>query len=194
MPSLSAFFSDGPPVPWRQDFPFGPEYSGSRVPKRRIEKAKEGRKAVALAPLRMPCSLALQSCPNCPKFSRCPGGVLFFFFFCREKAFFSFFFFSQSFTSHNPLLFPFSLSLAFLFLSHFSIIKLLYVTLETPCLSCCCHCLSLLARTFQFVTSPSLPPYRAFTAFGYYFPTTTSIDTTYDLEFPQIGYPDRFLF
>ena len=79
-------------MPWRQDFPFGPEYIGSRVPKRRIEKAKEGRKAVALAPLRMPCSLALQSCPNCPKFSRCPGGVLFFFFFAERKPFFPFFF------------------------------------------------------------------------------------------------------
>ena len=150
---------------------------------------------MVLVPLRMFCSLALQSFPQLPPNCHVFRGrkSVRTFFLPRESLFFLFFF-SQSFTSHNPLLFPFSLSLAFLFLSHFSIIKLLYVTLETPCLSCCCHCLSLLARTFQFVTSPSLPPYRAFTAFGYYFPTTTSIDTTYDLEFPQIGYPDRFLF
>ena len=104
-------------MPWRQDFPFGPEYSGSRVPKRRIEKAKESRKAVALAPLRMPCSLALQSCPNCPKFSRCPGGVLFF-FFCREKAFFSFFFFLVNPLPHIIRSFSPSLSLL---LSSFSL-------------------------------------------------------------------------
>ena len=182
-------------MPWRQHFLFGPEYSGSRALREEYRRQKRARKQWYW--FLCACSVPWLSnhFPNCPQIVTFSGGVSpYVLFFCREKAFFSFFFFSQSFTSHNPLLFPFSLSLAFLFLSHFSIIKLLYVTLETPCLSCCCHCLSLLARTFQFVTSPSLPPYRAFTAFGYYFPTTTSIDTTYDLEFPQIGYPDRFLF
>ena len=81
-------------MPWRQDFPFGPEYIGSRVPKRRIEKAKEGRKAVALAPLRMPCSLALQSFPQLPPNCHVFRGrkSVRTFFFAERKPFFPFFF------------------------------------------------------------------------------------------------------
>ena len=194
-------------MPWRQHFLFGPEYSGSRALREEYRRQKRARKQWYW--FLCACSVPWLSnhFPNCPQIVTFSGGVSpYVLFFCREKAFFSFFFFffffffSQSFTSHNPLLFPFSLSLSLSSFSlTFSIIKLFYVTLETPHLYsyCCCCCLSLLSRTFQFVTSlPCRPTARLLrlATIPYYHHHYCCYCYYCHLEFPQIGYPDRFLF
>ena len=151
------------------------------------------------------CSLALQSFPQLPPNCHVFRGrkSVRTFFFAERKPFFPFFLFF--FFLVNPLphiirSFSPSLSLSLSSFSlTFSIIKLFYVTLETPHLYsyCCCCCLSLLSRTFQFVTSlPCRPTARLLrlATIPYYHHHYCCYCYYCHLEFPQIGYPDRFLF